>query len=240
VRLTRGQGKPGQGGCWMVAVQQYTENKGWHDHPECVEPMIRELCVRLNDRCPDGEREALIGPHLFAPVGTRSDDPSVRERRLRRAVRFALDEAANVLTTAGLDGAFMRAPFGDFAAAAYAAARAAAAAARAAASANAADAAARAAAASANAADAAAYAAEAAASAHAAAYAAAASANAADAAAYAAEAAASAHAAAYAAANRRLLALILDLCAIGERVEVCPVRTTTEVLQSVCLVKGDS
>jgi len=93
MKLTKGPGSPGKGGCWMVAVQQYTEptmthkktiklldgtkmeavvfrDNAWHDHPECVHPVIREFCIWMNDNCPDEERESIIGPHLFDPVGT--------------------------------------------------------------------------------------------------------------------------------------------------------------------------
>lgn len=52
----------------------------WHDHPECVCPTIRPLAIMLNDMCADGEREALIGPHLFAPVGTATDDRELMQR----------------------------------------------------------------------------------------------------------------------------------------------------------------
>lgn len=91
MKLTLGQGSPTRGGCWMVAVQRYTENEGWHDHPECVDPSIRALCILINDWLPDGDRERVIGPHLFAPVGTRSADLS--PRRLRRVVEFAIEQA---------------------------------------------------------------------------------------------------------------------------------------------------
>lgn len=100
MRLTKGSGSPATGGCWMVAVQRYTENEGWHDHPECVCPVIRGLCIEMNDRLPDGDRERIIGPHLFAPVGTRRDD--LLQARLARVVRFAVEQADAALDQAGL------------------------------------------------------------------------------------------------------------------------------------------
>ena len=70
VKLTRGVGSPATGGCWMVAASYYASGE-WHDHPACVCPTIRALCIFLNDRIwIDEERERLIGPHLFTPVGT--------------------------------------------------------------------------------------------------------------------------------------------------------------------------
>src|SRR5206468_1836410 len=55
----------------MSAIHWYTRRDcSWSDHPACVSPVIRILAIQFNDICQDGEREALIGPHLFAPVGT--------------------------------------------------------------------------------------------------------------------------------------------------------------------------
>ena len=70
VKLTDGVGSPEEGGCWMVAASYY-ETGEWYDQPACVCPVIRLLCIPLNDWMEsDEERERIIGPHLFAPVGT--------------------------------------------------------------------------------------------------------------------------------------------------------------------------
>jgi len=100
MKLVKGKGSPGEGGCWMVAAATYAD-EGWTDHPKCVDETIRPLCITLNDWCDDGEREDLIGPHLFAPVGTA--DESLREKRLRMIVDFALGEAARALDAAGIE-----------------------------------------------------------------------------------------------------------------------------------------
>ncbi len=104
MKLVRGAGAPGEGACWMSAVHQYQTELGphWSDHPECVSPIIRELCIQLNDRCEsDEEREGLIGPHLFTPVGT--NDPHLERRRIYRVADMACRVwAPRALRAAGL------------------------------------------------------------------------------------------------------------------------------------------
>ena len=73
MRLVKGKGSPDTGACWMSAIHYYTRtDQTWSDHPACVSPVIGMLAMALNDLCEDGERETLIGPHLFAPVGTNT------------------------------------------------------------------------------------------------------------------------------------------------------------------------
>ncbi len=73
MRLVRGSGSEDKGACWMSAIHWYTRNgKNWTDQPKCVSPVIRPICIQLNDLLDDGERERMIGPHLFAPVGTNT------------------------------------------------------------------------------------------------------------------------------------------------------------------------
>lgn len=79
MRLVSGKGSEATGACWMSAIHYYVrKDASWSDHPDCVSPVIQRLCVRLNDKCEsDDERERLIGPHLFEPIGTntgRADD----------------------------------------------------------------------------------------------------------------------------------------------------------------------
>lgn len=85
MKLVVGAGSPTTGACWMSAVNWYVKGgkSVWTDHPECVDPLIASLCISLNDRTPNGEREALIGPHLFAPVGTAKDVALMEKRYLR-------------------------------------------------------------------------------------------------------------------------------------------------------------
>ena len=89
LKLVRGKGSPETGGCWMSALSKYS-NESWSDHPDCVCPVIRELCVSVNDMLPDdASRGRVIGPHILEPVGTRTDDKSVIEKR-----RWLLVDAA--------------------------------------------------------------------------------------------------------------------------------------------------
>ncbi len=65
----------------MVAASMYA-GEGWHDHPKCVPPTIRYLCVGLNDMLPDGEREKVIGPHLFTVLGRDSSAEAEKKRAM--------------------------------------------------------------------------------------------------------------------------------------------------------------
>ena len=76
----------------MSAIAWYTGQEKWTDKAECVDPMIRTLCIRVNDwLSSDAERERIIGPILFAPMGTKDD--SLRIPRLERIVGFAMEQA---------------------------------------------------------------------------------------------------------------------------------------------------
>ena len=88
MKLVKGKGSESTGACWMAALHYYTRSdKSWSDHPDCVAPEIRALAIYLNDWCDDGEREELIGPHLFAPLGT--NQPEHRSARLALIVDTA-------------------------------------------------------------------------------------------------------------------------------------------------------
>ena len=94
MKLTRGKGNPAEGGCWMAVADYYSRGSlDWTDQPECVDPIVRRLCIRLNDMLDDGEREKVIGPHLWAPIGT--NNLALLPERLKMVVRFALDCAAD-------------------------------------------------------------------------------------------------------------------------------------------------
>jgi hypothetical protein len=184
----------------MAAIDYYTRGDlNWNDHPKCVDPMIRRLAIYLNDWCDNGEREDLIGPHLFTPVGT--NDARYRQQRLKLIVQFAMDCAADARDATGTKHGLRKQWGADFNGAAVAAAAAGAAADDAAAVA-AAGAAADAAASAVDAAD---------------------------------DAAAGAAGDTY---KKKLLQLILDLCAIGPPSETCSVKTKKETLRVVCRVEN--
>jgi hypothetical protein len=87
----------------MSALAWYYGQKEWTDEAECVCPTIRALCIRVNDWLPtDEDRERVIGPILFEPMGTR--DPSLVDSRLRRITKFAIEQAAGAMDVAGVDG----------------------------------------------------------------------------------------------------------------------------------------
>ena len=81
IKLVHGVGTPDGGGCWMAALSVYT-NDEWSDHPACVCPVIRHLCIQINDALPSDEsRGRIIGPRLFDPVGTKADEATTEARR---------------------------------------------------------------------------------------------------------------------------------------------------------------
>lgn len=97
MRLVRGEGSEGEGACWMSALHFYTrKDSSWTDYAPwaCVSPIVRLLCINLNDLCDDGEREALIGPHLFTPLGTAGsvEDEGKRSELVRRFNEAWLEE----------------------------------------------------------------------------------------------------------------------------------------------------
>jgi hypothetical protein len=259
MKLVYGSGSPQTGACWMSALNYYTNERAlvdWHDHPKCVCETIQPLAIRLNDMCADdAERERLIGPHLFAPVGTAGVSAEIRAARVQKIVLAtvrifvpaAMDMAGLETEASELRSIPDVATYAEMRAAANAAANAAAHADADAAYA-AANSAADAANSAADAASAAAYAADAANSAadaaSAAAYAADAANAAANAAAHAADAADAANAAANAAdaanaayatktnVKKELLSLILELCEMG-RVESPTCRTKEHVLEAL-------
>lgn len=222
MRLVNGAGSESKGACWMSAIQWYTrKDNAWNDHPECVSLIIQRLAIRLNDNCAsDDEREALIGPHLFEPIGTNTGEADeitrayiCADRAVRTFAPLAMRKSGRKELIPHAEAMEALSPIVDKVTAE--AAKPVAQAARKAAAAYAA--------------------ADAAAAAYAAAYAAAD----ADAAAY---AAADAYAAAYtdvAVDGRKLLLqLILDLCKVGRKVEVCPTTTRAELEELIPCAKS--
>lgn len=91
MKLVKGVGSLAEGACWMSAIHYYTsfgkKDFKWTDKDDCVSLVIRELCIWLNDYLNDGEREAIIGPHLFAPLGTNTSQQDDEKRALLCADR---------------------------------------------------------------------------------------------------------------------------------------------------------
>lgn len=89
IKLTSGVGSPDTGGCWMAALTVYTGNT-WSDHPDCVCPIIRQLCIKINDAISsDAKRGELLAGILLEPVGTETGDRAIIEQR-----RWHLTDAA--------------------------------------------------------------------------------------------------------------------------------------------------
>ena len=87
-----GSSGPEHGACWMQAVSFYAGEK-WSDHPKCVCPVIRRICIIINDGCTDDYRGEIVGPRLFDPIGTKVDFKTSKKRVLRLCeIAFADDE----------------------------------------------------------------------------------------------------------------------------------------------------
>ena len=92
MKLVQGSGSVEDGACWMSALAWYAGQEKWTDNAECVDPMIRHLCIAVNDRLySDEDRERVIGPIIFAPMGTRETNLVIP--RLERIVGFAMGRA---------------------------------------------------------------------------------------------------------------------------------------------------
>lgn len=104
MRLIHGTGSLTTGACWMSAIKWYAHpEEAWGDDPECVDPVIRQFCIWLNDHTREADMERAIGPHLFAPLGTwRGTELSLR--RGHRCADFAVRVLApRAFRFAGLD-----------------------------------------------------------------------------------------------------------------------------------------
>jgi len=97
MRLVQGMGSPEKGACWMSAIAWYAGEQSWTDAPECVCPVLRGLCVWVNDAlASDADRERVIAPVMFMVVG--SNQPEATKRRLRFVVRWAQQSARKART----------------------------------------------------------------------------------------------------------------------------------------------
>lgn len=101
ITLCHGSGDGKTSACWMTAISLYS-NKNWGDHPHCVAPTIQSFARSTNDNMTDEARGRLIGPHLFAPIGTARFNPTtgqyfepidIAERRALIALRFSFQDA---------------------------------------------------------------------------------------------------------------------------------------------------
>lgn len=97
--LRAGEGAtPAEGGCIMQVID-WIHRGGWSDHPECVNPTIRELAICANDALNDHDRQELLN---LAPriMGTRTTvTRTVREHaeHERMAIRLAIHVARLLL-----------------------------------------------------------------------------------------------------------------------------------------------
>lgn len=103
ISLTHGEGSPESGGCWMSSLSMYSGEQ-WGDHPPCVCPVLRHICIAINDALSDEARGRIIGPRLLDPIGTAGDPEATELRRwilIDAAVRIWAPDA---LRSAGLSG----------------------------------------------------------------------------------------------------------------------------------------
>jgi len=102
MKLSSGVGNREAPGSWMAAVSVYA-NETWSDHPSCVPPVIRRLCIKLNNMLPsDAERGRVIGPVLFLPVGADPSPGAEQERAF-----LCADRAVRVFAPKALDAVGM-------------------------------------------------------------------------------------------------------------------------------------
>jgi len=74
LNFCKGKGVEGKKGCWMAALSQWVGQGEWADKLDCVDPIINGLCILINDSCvTDAERNLVVGPRLFDPVGTKGE-----------------------------------------------------------------------------------------------------------------------------------------------------------------------
>ena len=107
IKLTRGVGNPETGGCWMAGIAMYSGVE-WGDHPPCVCPVIRSLCIVINDQLSDDKRGEVIGSMLLDPIGTNGNAEDTEKRRwilVDAAIRIWTPDA---LDFAGLDSSTLR------------------------------------------------------------------------------------------------------------------------------------
>lgn len=85
VKLVHGDGsEEAREACWMTALNLYTrKDASWTDAAPsaCVSPLVRTAAICTNDSIgSDAWRERLIGPVLFAPLGTKTNDEDEEAR----------------------------------------------------------------------------------------------------------------------------------------------------------------
>lgn len=91
IKLGAGTGSINTTACWMSLVGWLSGETAWGDEAPCVDRAIRNLCIYVNDSLlTDEDRERVIGPHVYAVMGTRADDLETSARR-RELLIEALD-----------------------------------------------------------------------------------------------------------------------------------------------------
>ncbi len=73
ITLCYGHGEHGKAGCWMDALSVFTGAGKWTDALACVSPPINRLCIAINDALSDADRNRVILPIFYAPLGTAGD-----------------------------------------------------------------------------------------------------------------------------------------------------------------------
>jgi hypothetical protein len=82
IRLGHGKGEPGKQACWMTALNSHLGGK-WTDRCECVDPVINEYCIGINDaygRDDDSRSKGIMEFGLFRPLGTAGDEAATIRR----------------------------------------------------------------------------------------------------------------------------------------------------------------
>lgn len=84
MKLVSGPGTPEKGGCWMTVLSRFVHGeKFWTARVKCVDPLVNQLCIVINDFLPtDADRAELIGPILFDPLDTAGTEDDTRRRML--------------------------------------------------------------------------------------------------------------------------------------------------------------
>jgi hypothetical protein len=88
----QGLGAENKSGCWGAMLNLWAGGTRWEATHKCIDPVINQLCIQINDALSDENRTRIImafGP--LDPLGT-AGDPGATERRKFRLIDAALRE----------------------------------------------------------------------------------------------------------------------------------------------------
>jgi hypothetical protein len=91
IKLGLGKGIPRIQACWMTALQAHLGGE-WTDQCDCVDPVINNLCIIINDiygSDDTGRTEDILEFGLFAPLGTKGTIED-SQRRMFKLVDVAV------------------------------------------------------------------------------------------------------------------------------------------------------